>query len=404
MRSRAARLTATAIACLALAATALLLFTTERSIANRRTIVREFDLHVRAAVSAIGHALAGQQAYVAAGQTASAWIPKVGVMLEETASAIDTLRGLATSDAARNALLDSSASLTVLRAIEGRARDYLTADQPLMASDVLFTEGADRAALVVFLVETARRAEVEAFETYEGRERQLQAASLAGAVGMTALILVPLAAARAPRAGSDAKETAAVPAASDANDVTSLSLRDQPSSAPAPSAADAASDTTARALDAAAALCTDFSRVRSLADLRILMAKAADTMNASGLVVWLGTSSGGDLERVVAHGYSDQVLEVMRAVPRDADNAAAAAYRSGTLQVVAAKPGTSLGAVVAPLISPDGCIGALTAEIRGNGEVSETVHALAAIFAAQLAGVLAAPPAETTASPQTMAG
>jgi GAF domain-containing protein len=81
-------------------------------------------------------------------------------------------------------------------------------------------------------------------------------------------------------------------------------------------------------------------------------------------------------------------------VARSADNAAAAAYRSGTLQIVAARPGASIGAVVAPILSPDGCMGALSAEIRSGGETSESVRALAAIFAAQLAGVLATAPVE----------
>jgi GAF domain-containing protein len=89
-------------------------------------------------------------------------------------------------------------------------------------------------------------------------------------------------------------------------------------------------------------------------------------------------------------------------VPRSADNAAAAAYRSGQLQIVLTRPGVAPGAVVAPLLAPDGCIGALTAEIRDGGETSEGVQALAAIFAAQLAGIVAASasnmPAGTAAS------
>jgi GAF domain-containing protein len=50
--------------------------------------------------------------------------------------------------------------------------------------------------------------------------------------------------------------------------------------------------------------------------------------------------------------------------------------------------------VVAPVVSADGCIGVLSAEIRDGGEASETVQALAAIIAAQLAGVLGSTPAK----------
>ena len=76
-------------------------------------------------------------------------------------------------------------------------------------------------------------------------------------------------------------------------------------------------------------------------------------------------------------------------VPRSADNAAAAAYRSGTLQIVLARPGAASGAVVAPILAADGCIGALSAEIQGGGEASESVQALSTIVAAHLATVLA---------------
>jgi hypothetical protein len=114
-------------------------------------------------------------------------------------------------------------------------------------------------------------------------------------------------------------------------------------------------------------------------------------------MVWMGTSSGGNLRPVLAHGYSSQMIARMPPVARSADNAAASAYRSGMLQIVLSRPGVSSGAVVAPILSAEGCIGALSAEIRGSGETSELIQAFAAIFASHLAGVLAmTPTAEIT--------
>jgi hypothetical protein len=52
-------------------------------------------------------------------------------------------------------------------------------------------------------------------------------------------------------------------------------------------------------------------------------------MNANGPGRMAWQSRGADLQPVIAHGYSDQVLSLMRPVARTADNAAAAAYRSG---------------------------------------------------------------------------
>jgi glycosyltransferase A (GT-A) superfamily protein (DUF2064 family) len=50
---------------------------------------------------------------------------------------------------------------------------------------------------------------------------------------------------------------------------------------------------------------------------------------------------------------------------------------------------------LAPLLGPDGCIGALSAEIRHGAETSEMTQAFATIFAAQLAAVVGQAPAET---------
>ena len=143
------------------------------------------------------------------------------------------------------------------------------------------------------------------------------------------------------------------------------------------------------ALKAAAELCTELGRVSDLEDLRKLLPRAARALDASGLIVWIGSPAGADLRPVLAHGYPPQSLARMSAVPRSADNAAAAAYRTSALQIVLSRPGASSGAVVAPLLSPEGCIGALTAEIKDRRETSDAVQAFAEIFAAQLAGVLA---------------
>jgi hypothetical protein len=183
-------------------------------------------------------------------------------------------------------------------------------------------------------------------------------------------------------------------AAAGATEAT-LGLSAPPAAAEVATSASAAS---ARAispiLKAAAQLCTDFGRVNNTQDLTVAVARAAHVMDASGMIVWLGSSTGADLRPVLAHGYSEQMLARMPNVPRSADNAAAAAYRTGTLQIVLARPGSSNGAIVAPLLSPDGCIGALSAEITGGGEASDSVQALAAIFAAQLAGVLQTTPTQ----------
>ena len=390
--SRAARLTLSATAWIALGAAAFFLFTTEPLIGQRRDALRTFDVRARQTAMALADARAGQQAYVAAGQSSEYWIPKVASIVTDISAAVDTLRESAIGMEAGQALLDVSSAVTEFGNVDKRARDYLTADQSLMASDVVFSEGTVAAGRAAMQVEAARLAEHQAFDAEEARLHRLEAYAIGGATGWTLLMLAVLGLSRgAVREPVEVAPTAADAAARSGED--ELLLQGQSASlgrvAPAVTAPPPAPAPTSAALKAAADLCTEFGRINDLADLKSLLGRAARVMDASGLVVWLGNPAGADLQPVLAHGYSDQVLSLMRPVPRTADNAAAAAYRSGTLQIVPSRPNAPAGAIVAPLLAADGCIGALTAEVRDGGEKSEQVRALASIFAAQLAPLLA---------------
>jgi hypothetical protein len=245
-----------------------------------------------------------------------------------------------------------------------------------MAADVIFTEGSDAAATAGRQVETARLAEHQALDGEVAAIRKQQAVTIGSAAGLAAIIVLLL---------------IPVPRTADVEDAADTGL----SIAPAPHATPFAPFAPNAMFKAAADLATDFGRVRDLDELTQLLGRAADVMGASGLMVWMGGTAGAELRPVLAHGYSPEMIARIPPVARSDDNAAAAAYRSGVLQIVLSHPGSS-GAVVAPILSADGCIGALSAEIRGGGETSEGIQALASIFAAHLAGVLSSAPAEIT--------
>jgi len=82
----------------------------------------------------------------------------------------------------------------------------------------------------------------------------------------------------------------------------------------------------------------------------------------------------------------------MGRIHSDANNAAAAAYRSAELRTVAGDSSTP-GALITPLLTADGCIGVLSVEMKGGSEKDESSQALATIFAAQLATLMSPPPA-----------
>jgi hypothetical protein len=381
MRSPAFRFTIGAAAWIAIGVAGFLLFTSEQRIKELSAAARAYDQHARDAIDAFAEARMSQQAYVAAGQGIGFWMPKVTSSSERADAAVNALRTSAGAEA-RAPIDQATESAKEFGDVERRVREYLKAGQQLMAGDVIFTEGTMAATTAMRQVELARQAESQSFDATVAAMRKQDAITL-GAAGAVALLIV-LVLAFNPREKTDSRGTAALSIATPGPPVPewkAAPVRPEP--------------TQIDTFKTAAALATDFGRVRDLDDLTRVLGRAAEAMDASGLMVWMGEGEGADLRPVLAHGYSAEMLARIPPVSRSADNAAAKAYRAGTLQIVLARPGKSTGAVVAPILSADGCIGALSAEIRHGAETSETTQALATMFAAHLSTVVAQTPAET---------
>jgi CHASE3 domain sensor protein len=384
-------LTCGVLALIVIGTAAFLLIRSEQQINRQVSALGAFDQHARDASAALVDARVGQQAYVAAGQGVAFWFAKTASAVQSATDGLTALRETAGA-AALTAIDQASATVTEFSAIDKRARDYLTSGQPLMAGDVIFTEGSDAAATAVRQIETARQAQHQAAEVETAAVRKQQTLIAGGAAGIVVfimLLLIPVPRAAAAEAAIDTR-VSLTPSAG-----ATLAV---PTPAPAP-VVPMKPQAQGAVFKAATEVATDLGRVRTLDDLTRVLGRAAEVMDASGLMVWVGSADGADLRPVVAHGYSAAMIAHIRPVPRSGDNAAAAAYRSGTLQIVLSRPGDSTGAVVAPILAADGCIGALSAEIRSGGETSESVQALAAIFAAHLANVLSAAPAAADAAP-----
>ena len=406
MRSRAARSIIAVFAVVAIAGSAAFLYVSEKQIAASTLALRDFDRHAREAADALGDLRSGQQAYVAAGQGVAFWMPKVASTLDAITAAVRTLRQTATSTDARASLDQASATVNDFADVDKRARDYLRSSQPLMAADVVFTEGTEASATAAHQVESARLAEHQAFDQSSSQVRKQEALALAAAAGIGVLALVLLV--PVPALAHVDETPAAVDELADESSARLIPNVAKPAEAPKPPASEAprvrevpAGGSAGQILKSAAALATDVGRARDLDDLARLLERMASLIDASGVVILLGSRNGADLRAVLAHGYSPQLVARMPAVPRNADNAAAAAYRTGELQIVLSRPGSGSGALVAPILTADGCIGALSAEIKSGGEGSQTVQSLAMIFAAQLANVISTAPAETAAAAQT---
>jgi transcriptional regulator with XRE-family HTH domain len=139
----------------------------------------------------------------------------------------------------------------------------------------------------------------------------------------------------------------------------------------------------AHELPVLARLCTDAASAR-WDDLAKVLQDAARLLDAAAISLWVYVPTTAVLRPEVTCGYSPEVLERLPAVPCDADNALAAAFRTQGRCIV---PGSdaATGAVVMPLPAPDGCPGVLAVEFRNGGEQSEGGCAIIAVLAAQLA-------------------
>ena len=407
MHSRALRILLLIVCICSVAAAAIFVRSIEATLTARGAALRDFDRLAREATAAAADARAAQQAYVALGQGADYWMSKADATRERLTAVLATLEPSAADASSRSTIGQAVAAVTEFANVDARVRQYLKNDELFMAADIVFSEGGAAAEGVRQHIERALAEEHVAFDRFEADNRQVEIAAAGGAAGIVLFVTAILALVRsnapvdvepvslsrlAPSAGD--RQIAGSASAADRD----LPLRDgellrNPRAAIAAQPADLPGHVTPVALDSVAQICTGIGRVSDQEALMRLLSQAAEVLGASGLVLWVGTESesGSELRPALAHGYSPDIVSRIPAVPRSANNAAAAAYRSGTLQIVLSQSGSrSKGAIVAPVLSADGCVGVLSAEIRGGGEASATVQSLAAIFAAQLAGVVAA--------------
>ena len=394
------------------------IFIAERRIGNERRAASAFDDLAWAVTVSIADLHAAQQAYVVEGQDASYWTAKASSDLDTLTTRLASLRQLSIAQPAEGALTAAAEVIDTLRQVDARAREYTARGQRVMASDLIFTDGMELTTEAAGHMELARTREREMRGEAVQRQRQGQVMALAAAAGtglLVVLLLLPAAGSSATQAVADAegppKRASAEPATGgDRLLLTDFELEAESAVPLEPDAVRAAEASEAPRSDPAevkgpdlrttAELCTDFGRVSDRRDLPVLLERAAQLLNASGIIVWIGEPSSHELRPALGYGYPPQVLARMGSVSRDADNATAAAYRAGRMQTVEGEGG-STGALVAPLITATSCIGVMAAEVRNGSESSEPVQAVATILAAQVASIVApAPPAEATQAQQ----
>jgi hypothetical protein len=268
---------------------------------------------------------------------------------------------------------------------------------------VIFVESAPMLDKAVIAVDTARGQERVAHAlTFESwRRLELIALGIAGAVVlllMLALVPVPHAGEPAAATGGAAEEAVVIPKGGGLHVPPDLDegvvRRAQPVAIDAPGAGGVAGARGAALgalgpakgpdLDAVADLCSSLARVQDTRELQGLLERTAKAVDATGVIVWMPDGPQGTLRPVLAHGYAPLALSRMGIIHPAADNATATAYRTKSVVIVPAEA-LATGAVVAPLISSEGCSGAMAIELREGVEATPQLRAVATILAAQLA-------------------
>ena len=425
MRRRWVRIAVVVVTLATLGFTGTLIRRSELALDNEQNVERVFtDLSWALAIT-LGDLRAAQQAYVAVGQDRPYWTATANGHLDTVRSSLDNLRRLAITPASIEALDAAAAAVADLEGLDGRAREHVRLEQSLLASDIIFTDGLELVVRAAAHVELARAAERTTRNETIRAARSSQAVLAVTAAGISVLAVLLLAPIKRqggpiPLESLDAESTEALPPGG-----LGLSLDDRridpgldqalPSAteeAEATLPAITASKTAPTLLNegrgpvpdlrVAADLCTDLGRLTDTSELPALLARAATLMNATGVILWVRDSSGHALRPAIGHGYTTRTLARMGSIPEDGDNATAVAYRSARMQVVAGDD-VSSGALAAPLLAADRCVGVLSAELREGWESSDAVQATVAIIAAQLATLLSGDTPAEKAAPSAKA-
>ena len=142
-----------------------------------------------------------------------------------------------------------------------------------------------------------------------------------------------------------------------------------------------------------AQLCRELARVGDSTSCPALLERAAKVLDASGIIVWVAEPSRQRLRPAMSHGYDDQSRRQNGQHPPRREQRRRRRLSLRPRSARSPETPVTSGAVIVPLMTSDGCVGVLSAEMKSGSEKDESSQALATIFAAQLATLVATPSA-----------
>ena len=315
--------------------------------------------------------------YVASGQIDRETLTATSNLSRQLVSESAWLLGGLAAGAAPSAGAVAEA-VAALADVDGRARENIQAGLDLMAADLLFTETTRTRQVLREQLRALRLAESNAVADARATDLKQAWMALASVAILFAWGLV--------RSAHRPAATAPANVPPQATEPEHVALDVVPAPDPPPSID----------LRETAALCTAISRLQSESDLQPLLSRASTLLNASGVVVWM--AAGEEMFPVAWHGYDSKQLSQLGPIGHSSLNAAADAWRTGTLQYVAGGA-ESRSAIVAPLLGVERCMGVLAIEVPPDRETDTPTQAATTLIAAQLSTVLGGWPAGSSMPP-----
>jgi len=354
-------------------------FRFSQSIDRERVTLVALEREIGAIDVALSDLRAAQHAYFAPEyQSQEYWTRRASELLTRLETMLAGRRDAATSPAARNHYDAAAGVLAELADLDSRARERLLNGQPTVAASLVFADSNGD----VQRVRTAL-ADAEQAETLEAQARIVESQRLSLGVDAAALVILLLVALISPRSPK--------PVAASSASLTAQMIRDLPP--PVKTAASAApakvptASLTAISLSDAAELCVDLARVIDGRDVPALVQRAADLLDAKGVILWTPEAGGALLRPSLTHGYSARVVAKLGTLDASGDNVTSLCFRSMRSQIMPGAGTDASGAIAVPLITPNGCAGVLAAEVR-EAKPSPELVALTRIVAAQFSALV----------------
>ncbi len=331
--------------------------------------------------TAVASIRAGQAGYTAANQVPASWMSRVDAELERLDASMSARRAKASPETAAR-WEQAAQALGALKNADGSARVWVERGDRAQAAETVFVDGSGAADRLVAQLAALRALEADT-AVATGRTRELLRL---GASAAAFLVMLGIAGYLGRTLGSAAPKRAPS---------TAEMIRDLPppvkNTAPAPPPPPpAAIPVTSAAMlqrpvawGATAELCVDFARLLDSRDVPALIERAANLLDAKGIMIWSADAAATQLQPSLCHGYGENVLRRIRPLQVQDDNITSLAFRTVQPQTM---PGAALGdsaAIAVPLITSTGCVGVLAAEVRQSRPHPDVVP-LARIIAAQL--------------------